>query len=67
MRRSLSGLICGVNNRDKHTDKSSDWVRALRDARRELFAVRMRQNQLVRAIKIIRKKIASGEPWPGSI
>jgi hypothetical protein len=51
--------------KDKLLDNSNGWQKALKDAQTMLFEANCRRNELRDTIKIIRTKIAKGEPWPG--
>jgi NADH:ubiquinone oxidoreductase subunit D len=53
--------------KDKKLDKyiNNNWQIALSDARRSLFETQQRVRTLQQSIRIIEKKIATGELWPG--
>jgi hypothetical protein len=53
-----------VKQADKRRDKSSGWAKALQEAQVQLFQVKLRQNTLQQAVKIIKAMIQAGEPWP---
>ena len=59
-----------VKHRTAPIDKSIDkrepsWKSALIDLQREILASDLKLRRLRSSEKIIRQKIASGEPWPG--
>jgi hypothetical protein len=56
------------SEKDKLLDKQagSGWQEALRHAESEIRVIAVRTVQLRESIRIFRRKIAAGEPWPGA-
>lgn len=53
--------------KDKNIDKSTvGWERALAEAERQIRQYKQKIHELNGSVKIIRGKIASGDPWPGA-
>ena len=44
----------------------SEWEMAMRAAQRQIDEAQLRIGQLKQSVRIFRKKIAAGEPWPGA-
>ena len=55
---------------DKNTDKNDEldtgWEYALHGAEREILKAQKRLKQLRNSVRIIKKKLKDGEPWPGA-
>jgi len=53
--------------KDKYIDKSSNgWDRAIAEAERQIGLYKLKIHELNGSLRIMREKIASGEPWPGT-
>ncbi len=50
--------------KDKTSDKHG-WKRALMEAERQITQYKHKIFELNGSVKIIKEKIAAGEPWPG--
>jgi hypothetical protein len=52
-------------SREIKRDKSGTWQAAIAEAERQIAEYKRKVLQLRDSIKISRRKIAAGEPWPG--
>ena len=52
--------------KDKFEDKNIGWQSALHIAEREILRSQNRLRSLRNSVRIIKRKIEHGEPWPGS-
>ncbi len=56
-----------VNRKDKFYDKNlNGWESAIYEANRQIREAKNRINSLEKSVNVFRRKIESGEPWPGS-
>jgi hypothetical protein len=58
-----------INASEKRTnpEEIAGWEQAASNAKRQIEEARMRIASLQRSVRIFEKKIAAGEPWPGSV
>lgn len=53
--------------KDKQLDKSANgWAAAMIEAERQIVQYKRKIYELGESLKIMRTKIADGEPWPGT-